>query len=258
MEKYKLNILYMYPELLNMYYDVGNIRCLSKRLEWRNIDYEIIEFTMESDNLDLTNVDLIFIGGGSDREQMIVSNTLRKFKDELTDYIEDGGSLLAICGGYQLLGKYYQAGGEKIEGVGVLDICTQSAEGEKRLTGDILIQSDLIGHTIIGFENHGGRTQIGDYEPLGRTLYGYGNDDTSNEEGLVYKNLIGTYLHGPILPKNPKLADYILTKALKHKYPDFDGLSELDDILENQAHDHMVNRLLGSKNLIHSNFIKNH
>lgn len=247
MSDYKLNILYLYPDLLNMYFDVGNIKCLTKRLEWRGIDCEVINYTRESGELDLANVDLIFIGGGSDRDQQIASGKLLRFKDELKDYVENFGSLLAICGGYQLLGRYYQAGGKKIEGVGVLDICTESVSGAKRLTGNILLYSDVINHTVVGFENHGGRTETGSYKPFGKVLYGYGNDDTSKKEGVVYKNLIGTYLHGPLLPKNPVLSDYILTTALKHKYPGFEGLSKLDDEMENQAHEAVAELLARQK-----------
>lgn len=250
MSDYKVNILYMYPDLLDMYSDIGNLKCLIKRLEWRGIDCEVTQCKIDSETIDFTNVDLIFLGGGSDREQQIVSNEMLKYRQELIDYVENDGSILAICGGYQLLGKYYQAGGKKIEGVGILDIYTESENEAHRLTGDILIHSDIIDYTVVGFENHGGRTYIGDLKPLGHVLYGYGNNETSKNEGVVYKNLIGSYLHGPLLSKNPKLCDYILTQILKKKYPAFDKLSELDDTVENAAHHYMVNRLTGQKNKI--------
>lgn len=236
---YELNIVHLYPDLLNLYGDKGNIECLRKRLNWRNIGANVTTCTSNNDFIDFENTDIIFVGGGSDREQEIVCHKLLEKKKELTEFVENNGTLIAVCGGYQLLGKYYQTADARIEGLGILDICTDSKRGEKRLIGNVIIKNDQIGN-IVGFENHGGRTEIGSHTPLGKVITGFGNNGQSGYEGVIYKNLIGTYLHGPLLPKNPKLCDMILTKALKHKYPDFSCLSDLDDALENTANEYIV------------------
>ena len=236
----KLTILHLYPDLLNLYGDRGNIECLRKRLTWSGIDAEVRTYTCESSGFDLSDVDIVFIGGGSDREQKIVCSRLLEHKQQLHDYVEAGGSLVAVCGGYPLLGKYYKLADETIQGLAILDIYTD--QGKKRLIGNIVLETDLIDRKIVGFENHGGRTYIGNHTPLGRVIYGNGNADNTGFEGVVYKNVIATYLHGPLFPKNPQLCDYVLTNALKHKYPNFKTLSPLDDELENIANDYIVNR----------------
>ncbi len=236
---YELNIVHLYPDLLNLYGDKGNIECLRKRLLWRGIGANLEKCTNENNYIDFKNTDIIFVGGGSDREQEIVCNRLLEKKTELTAFVENGGTLIAVCGGYQLLGKYYQTPDSKIEGLGILDIYTDSIKGDKRLIGNVVIENETAGK-IVGFENHGGRTEIGSHSPLGRVISGFGNNGKSGYEGVVYKNLIGTYLHGPLLPKNPKLCDMILLRALKHKYPDFHLLSPLDDTLENTANEYIV------------------
>lgn len=237
----KIKILHLYPDLLNLYGDRGNIECMRKRLLWRGIDVEVVQYTCEDDGFDLSDVDIVFIGGGSDREQKIVCHRLLEHKAELKNYVEDNGVLVAVCGGYQLLGKYYKLKDETIEGLDILDIYTE--QGKKRLIGNIIIENDFVAQKIVGFENHGGRTYIGNHTPFGRVVCGYGNDEKSEAEGVVYKNVVATYLHGPLLPKNPKLCDYILENAIKRKNPNFDGLSPLDDELENTANEYMVNRL---------------
>ncbi len=236
----KIKILHLYPDLLNLYGDKGNIECMRKRLMWRGIDAEVLTYTCEDTGFDLSDADIVFMGGGSDREQKIVCHRLLEHKDALGSYVEDGGTLVAVCGGYQLLGKYYKLEDETIKGLDILDIYTE--QGKKRLIGNIVLQSDFIKEKIVGFENHGGRTYIGDYTPLGRVVYGYGNDEKSGAEGVVYKNVVATYLHGPLLPKNPALCDYILTNAIKRKNPNFEGLSPLDDTLEKTANEYIVNR----------------
>ena len=145
-----------------------------------------------------------------------------------------------MCGGYQLLGKYYKLENETIEGLDILNIYTE--QGKKRLIGNIVLENDFLNQKIVGFENHGGRTYIGNHTPLGRVVYGYGNDEKSGVEGAVYKNVVATYLHGPLLPKNPALCDYILTNAIKRKNPDFKGLGGLEDTLEDMANQYIVNR----------------
>ncbi len=236
----KIKILHLYPDLLNLYGDKGNIECMRKRLIWRGIDAEVIEYTSDDTGFDLADVDIVFIGGGSDREQKIVCGKLLEHKEAIKNYVEDNGTLVAVCGGYQLLGKYYKLENETIDGLDILDIYTE--QGKKRLIGNIVLESDFISEKIVGFENHGGRTYIGNHTPLGKVIYGYGNDEKSAAEGVVYKNVVATYLHGPLLPKNPALCDYILSNAVKRRNPDFEGLLELDDSLENTANQYIVNR----------------
>lgn len=239
-----INILHMFPDLLNLYGDKGNIECLRKRLMWRGIDVKVINCTFEEQFLDFDKVDIIFLGGGSDREQKIVCSALLKYKRELKEYVEKGGVLVAVCGGYQLLGKYYALPDEKIEGLDILDIYTE--HGSPRLIGNIVLHSEETGSDIVGFENHAGRTYTGSHKPLGKVVKGFGNTGKSGEEGVRYKNVFATYLHGPLLPKNPKLCDMILESALKKKYPDFTSLPPLDDDMENRANEYMKSIILKS------------
>lgn len=236
----KIKILHLYPDLLNLYGDKGNIECLKHRLEWRNIEAEIITCTSDNNIIDFSDIDIFFIGGGSDREQKIVCEKLLKHKDKLKDYVENNGTVLAVCGAYQLLGKYYKMKDETINGLEILDIYTE--QGKDRLISNIVIKSDLISMPIVGFENHSGRTYIGNHTPLGKVVCGTGNNEEKQYEGVVYKNVVATYLHGPLLPKNPQLCDYILTQALKKKYPDFDTLTPLDDGIEIRANEYLVER----------------
>lgn len=238
----KIKIMHLFPDLLNLYGDRGNIECMRNRLEWRGIEAEVVSYTSDDTGFDISDIDIIFLGGGSDREQKLVCSSLLEHKKELSDFVENGGSLVAVCGGYQLLGKYYKLEDETIEGLDILDIYTEQGKG--RLISNIVLEADFIDQKIVGFENHGGRTFIGSHKPLGRVLFGNGNADNAGAEGVVYKNVVATYLHGPLLPKNPKLCDYILTNALKKKYPDFTELSELDDTLENMANEYIVKRFV--------------
>ena len=232
-----LTILHMFPDLLNLYGDKGNIECMRKRLQWRGMDADVIACTYDEQFTDFEKVDIIFLGGGSDREQKIVCSALLKYKQQLKNYVENGGTLVAVCGGYQLLGKYYALPDEKIEGLDILDIYTE--HGNPRLIGNIILKNDAIEQPIVGFENHGGRTYIGSHTPLGKVVKGFGNTGKTGAEGVRYKNVYATYLHGPLLPKNPQLCDAILSSALQKKYPDFTALSALDDSMENQANEYM-------------------
>lgn len=240
MEKQTINIMHVYPDLLNLYGDNGNIECMRKRLEWRGFGANVIKLINEQEDMDVDMADIIFIGGGSDREQEIVAGKLAGHKKELKNYVEKGGVLLAVCGGFQLLGKYYKSGNAVIQGLEILDIITES--GETRLIGNIVIKNDWIGRPIVGFENHAGRTYIDEHMPFGEVVVGNGNNGDTGNEGVLYKNVIATYLHGPLLPKNPQLCDYILLKAIQNKYPDVEGLTKLDDRLEHKANYEILNR----------------
>ena len=233
-----LKIAHLYPELLNLYGDRGNIISLKKRAEWRGIDVEVKEYKL-ADEIDFENIDILFIGGGSDREQLLVCQRLKEIKNDFKNYVENNGVVTAICGGYQLLGKYYKMKEETVEGLEILDIYTESGEG--RLIGNVVIETEFLDRPIVGFENHGGRTYIENHNPLGKVVYGNGNNDNDKEEGVLYKNVIGTYMHGPLFPKNPHLCDYIIKKALQNKYGEVE-LEELDDSVEFAANDYVVNR----------------
>lgn len=236
----EITIAHLYPDLLNLYGDRGNIITLKRRLEARGITAKVNQYEL-NDKIDFENTDIIFIGGGSDREQLLVCKKLCEIKDDIKAFAEDNGIILAVCGGYQLLGNYYKLDNETIEGIGLLDICTEQGKG--RLIGNIILESELTGGTIVGFENHGGRTFTGNHTVLGKVLYGSGNNDSDGLEGVVYKNVIATYLHGPLLPKNPALADCIIKRAVERKYGSVE-LEPLDDSAENEAHNYIIKRFL--------------
>lgn len=259
---YSLTIGWLYPDLMSTYGDHGNILSLQRRLEWREIDAIIKPLSIGSKPQELSSCDLIFMGGAQDRQQTIVANDFKNGKKEvLAEMIEGDMPGLYICGAYQFLGKYYkEADGTIIEGMGVLDLYTENPGGKTaRLIGDIAITWDnsllLDNDTttnyplpttnyVVGFENHGGRTYLGEkVKPLGRVLKGFGNNGKDGTEGAVYKNSIGSYLHGPILPKNPQLTDYLLSKALEIKYKKIIILQPLDDALEKKAHEAIVRKL---------------
>ncbi len=229
----KLRIGHLYPELLNLYGDRGNIICMAQRLKWRGIEAEIQTFDLQ-DTVDFSQLDLVLLGGGSDREQLLVCNRLKKIRQAFVDYAEQGGVVLAICGGYQLLGSSYKMGEQTVEGLGLLDLHTE--RGPNRLIRNIVLKSALFEQPIVGFENHGGRTVLGDCKPLGRVMTGYGNNGKDGYEGVHYKNVIGTYLHGPLLPKNPHLCDYLLKIALERRYgaTKLIGLDDRDELAANR------------------------
>ena len=196
-----ITIGHLYPDLLNLYGDRGNIQCLRKRCEWRGIRAEVKEFR-SGDKIDFQELDIVLLGGGSDREQMIVCNKLKAIREDFKAYVESNGVVIAVCGGYQLLGKYYQTDDGLIEGLDLVDLYTEQKEG--RLISNIVLKSDLFEFPVVGFENHGGRTFIGANKPFGKVLYGNGNDGESGYEGVVYKNVIGTYLHDRFFLKIPR------------------------------------------------------
>ena len=236
----KLTIGHLYPDLLNLYGDRGNIQCLMKRCQWRGIEAETIEYQYD-DVIDFSKLDIVLLGGGSDREQQLVCDKLMTIQKDCRDYIEDNGVVIAICGGYQLLGNYYDTGKEKLEGLGLIDFYTK--QGSPRLIDNIVLKNDSFSLPIVGFENHGGRTYIGDNKPFGHVLYGHGNNDEDKTEGVMYKNVIGTYLHGPLLPKNPHISDHLIANALERKYGTRE-LAPLDDTRETAANQYIYNRFV--------------
>jgi CobQ-like glutamine amidotransferase family enzyme len=243
----KLVLYHFFPDTLNLYGDRGNVICLKKRCEWRGIELQVKEIRDPRD-ADHNGCDLFMIGGGSDREQSIATKKLTPLVNEIKSWIDDGVSGLTICGGYQFLGDYYQTkSGEKIKGMGIFPFYTVS--GDTRLMTNLLIESEQFGN-IVGFENHGGRTYH-DLPTLGKVINGYGNNEESGEEGLHYLNLIGTYLHGPILPKNPAIADYLIEKAYERKTGK--KLEPLGDKMEHEANSSVWNQYKYSKRVVYKN-----
>ena len=230
-----LRIVHLYPDALNLYGDGGNIASLSKRCTWRGIPARVDQVLMGTE-LDLTDADIVLLGGGADRDQLAVCRELQGQRQKIADYVANGGVLLAICGGYQLLGHYYMMGSERVEGLHVLDI--ETTAGDTRLIGNVAIESPVCEEPIVGFENHAGRTVLGAGEkPLGRALvHGTGNNGEDGGEGVLHDGVVGTYLHGPILPKNPGLTDWLISRALRRRGVTAE-LSPLDDRCEQSAHD---------------------
>lgn len=245
-----LSIGWLYPDLMSTYGDRGNVICLQKRCEWRGIGVEVKEISLGTDVKELKKCDFLFMGGAQDRQQKIASEDLKKKAKTLQEMIESGIPGLYICGAYQFLGHYYRpAEGEDIPGLGIFDLHTVHPGVEKpRCIGNVVVKipTPYTLHTtpyLIGFENHGGRTYLGKkVEPLGEVAVGYGNNGQDKTEGAVYKNSFGSYLHGPILPKNHHFADLLIKLALEKKYGSVE-LKELDDSLEWQAYNFMVKRL---------------
>jgi lipid II isoglutaminyl synthase (glutamine-hydrolysing) len=231
-----LRIAFLYPELMNIYGDRGNILTLSRRAHWRGIDVQV-DMVSTGSEIDPDRYDFYFFGGGQDKQQIAVSQDLQGRKgDALKEAVERGAVVLSVCGGYQLLGKYYRPfDGDDLPGIGLFDAHTDA--GNKRYIGNVLIESSLPGvGTIVAFENHSGRTYLGPgCRPLGRSLIGGGNNGEDGTEGAVYKSAYGCYLHGSLLPKNPRLADLLLRQALRRRHGDVE-LAPLDDALEERAH----------------------
>ncbi len=242
-----LVIGWLYPELMNTYGDRGNVIVLQKRCQWRGITAEIKEIGIGISDKDFSLCDLFMMGGAQDTQQEVVAKDLTKKKKAFKEAIENGIPGLYICGGFQYLGQYYKtADGNKLPQLGILDMYTENP-GRKRLIGNIAIDAqNLFGKktVLVGFENHGGRTILGNgIKPLGKVLKGFGSNDSAKEEGAIYKNSIGTYFHGPILPKNPELADYLIKKALEIKYGKNFELEKLDNSEEEKARKVIAKRL---------------
>ncbi|GAX06214.1 glutamine amidotransferase [Secundilactobacillus pentosiphilus] len=219
---YELNVAHLYGDLMNTYGDVGNILALNYYAKQMDVKLNVHVVSLDED-FEADKYDLAFFGGGQDFEQVIVSKDIQTKKRALTAFIEDGGPVLAICGGFQLLGHYYvDAKGDKIPGIGALDHYTLSQDNH-RFIGDIVIKNEETGETYHGFENHQGRTFLGkDERPLGNVIQGKGNNGEDGTEGAIYKNVYCSYFHGPILTRNGNLAKRLLVAALKRSYPDAD------------------------------------
>lgn len=237
----ELNICHLYPDLLNVYGDVGNILILKYRCIQRGIKVNIINSSI-GDAFTASDYDIVFFGGGQDYEQAIVSQDLLHNKSSsIKDYIEDGKVFLSICGGYQLLGNYYTTpDGQRLEGLGILNINTEG--GNKRFIGNTAIYNEDFRETYVGFENHSGRTYIGDLKPLGKTILGFGNNGEDGYEGCIYKNTYCSYFHGSLLSKNPELADRLLLAALEKKYR-ISSLVPLDDTYEIKAKQNILKKI---------------
>jgi CobQ-like glutamine amidotransferase family enzyme len=250
-----LRIAHLYSKHLNLYGDKGNILAITKRLEWRGIPYEVAEINIGEQEKKFSDFDLFFIGGGQDNQQEVVAKDLLKRKQELIESVESGAVVLAVCGGYQLLGKSFETSDSIIiKGLDILGIETKAIlqtkeKKQDRLVGNISAQikfqplTKFTTKTIIGFENHSGRTYITDEKtkPLFKVISGYGNNGEDGFEGAIYKNVFGTYLHGSLLPKNPHLVDELLYRSLLHA-----GLAEtyklkpLNDNIELTAHEYAL------------------
>jgi CobQ-like glutamine amidotransferase family enzyme len=234
-----IRVAHLYPDYLNIYADRGNIAVLERRAAWRGLALDVRPVGV-GDPLEPGAVDLVYVGGGQDREQALIAPDLASRSVTLRELVEGGAALLAVCGGYQLLGRGYRdVAGSDLPGVGVFPHVTVA--GERRMIGDVLLECELDPgagpRTVAGFENHAGRTLLdAGAEPLGRVVAGFGNDGESGFEGCRVGNAIGTYLHGPLLPRNPWLADWLLARAAEHRTgtrPEFEPLA---DELEREAH----------------------
>lgn len=236
----KISIAHLYPELLNLYGDIGNIITLKKRCEWRGIEVEFEEIHARDE---INEHDLYFIGGGQDKQQEEVADILFKHKWFLTAERDKGSVFLGICGGYQLFGHYYQPHDkEKLKGISLIDAYTVA--GGKRFIGNVTAKTSfLTPETLVGFENHSGLTYLqGNTKPLAIVATGSGNNGEDKTEGARFKNVFGTYLHGSFLPKNPHFADYLIELALEKRYGEKIKLNPLDDKLETDTHNSLINK----------------
>jgi hypothetical protein len=232
-----IRVAHLYPEYLNIYADRGNIAVLSSRARWRGIELEVEPISL-GDELQPGEHDLLYIGGGQDREQALIAPDLAERGGAIAEAVADGAAVLAVCGGYQLLGRFYRGrDGEELPGAGLFPL--ETVAGERRMIGDCLLKCELepgLRQTLAGFENHAGMTRLDEgAEPLGRVVAGFGNDGESGFEGARVASAVGTYLHGPLLPRNPWIADWLLARALEHRLGEAPDLSPLPDDLEHEA-----------------------
>ena len=253
---YSVTIGWLYPQLMSTYGDRGNILVLQKRSEWRGIKVEIVNIDQTTNKQRLETIDLLFGGGAQDREQEIVMKDLMRKKDAIKKHIEAGKPALFVCGAPQLIGKYYEpAEGKKINGLGIFDMVSKHpGPKQDRLIGNVVAKIETNNFSnphslvstpyLVGFENHGGRTYLGESaKPFAKVIKGFGNNGEDGTEGVIYHNAIGSYLHGPLLPKNPQIADWVITKALEIKYKKEIELESFDDSLEQKAKEAIANRL---------------
>jgi hypothetical protein len=261
---YKVKLYHLYPDAMNLYGDLGNVIAIRKRCEWRDIEFEVVEVKI-GDPIDLSDADILFMGGGQDRGQKIIASDLSKRAQEIKNRIESGLPALLICGGFQLFGEYFKAAdGTQIPGISIFDARTTA--GEKRLIGNVVVDFSATTSkwaqkfkfrsmekpitTLVGFENHSGLTQLGSgTEPLGTVLRGFGNKGDGGYEGGWSNNAIGTYLHGSLLPKNPWLTDHLIEMALYYRYGSPIPLDALDDAIEMAAHQAAIERAKTAKTL---------
>jgi hypothetical protein len=248
---YALNISWLYPDLMSTYGDRGNIIVLQKRCQWRGIEVKIQEVTLETPISKLQTADLLFMGGAQDRQQKIAGDDFLKVKGPMIKtLIEKGVPALFVCAAIQAVGHWYEPyQREKIVYPGIFDLYTKHpGDQAKRLIGNVTAEIinpvELAGLKMVGFENHGGRTYLGaGLKPFARVKDGFGNNGEDGFEGAVYKNAIGCYLHGPLLPKNPQIADWLITKALERKYKKEIKLTKLDDTLEHRARKSVIEKM---------------
>jgi len=235
-ERPTLTAVHLYPATMDTYGDRGNVLALTRRAEWRGLT--IVWHDVELGDAAPATCDLLFMGGGQDRVQSAVAADLRARRDWLASLAAEGTAMLAVCAGLQLFGnRYVDAAGGELRGAGLLDL--ETVAGRERLIGNIATEVDLEGqhHRLVGFENHGGRTYLGAAKPLGRVLAGYGNNGQDGSEGARSGTVLATYLHGPVLPRNAWLTDYLLGLACQHAGISPSALVALDDALEAAAHD---------------------
>jgi CobQ-like glutamine amidotransferase family enzyme len=255
---YSFTLGWLYPALMSTYGDRGNILVIQRRCAWRDIAVTILPIDQDTELTKLKAVDFIFGGGSQDRQQEIVMRDLKGKKQAiLKDRIEHDIPALFVCGSPQLMGEYYEPGiGQRIEGLGIFDMVSKHPGPDKpRLIGNTVAkvnwenlnyqQQVKTDGLIVGFENHGGRTYLGkNAKPFAKVIKGFGNNGEDGTEGVVYKNAIGCYFHGPLLPKNPSFADFIIQRVLEVKYNETIALDPIEDTLENQAHETIISRLL--------------
>ena len=260
----KITIFHLYPDAMNLYGDLGNIIALVKRIEWRGFEAEVKNIHV-GDTADFSKADILFMGGGQDSGQKIIVDDLIKRGADIKEEINSGLAALLVCGGFQLFGEYFlTANNEKIAGIGVFDAHTVASD--KRLIGNVVadvshaftnwhsenpnLPNAFETSTVVGFENHSGQTVLGESQmPFGTIIKGFGNEGSGGYEGAIYKNAIGTYLHGSLLPKNPAVADFLITMAIYRRYGVFEALPKLDDTVENNAHEAAIKRAETAKSL---------
>ncbi len=245
----ELRLAHLYPDTMNLYADRGNVIALTKRCRWHGIELKTESISIGND-IDTSQFDLVFLGGGQDKEQRLVGNDLLSKQQSLAEMADDNVVMLVVCGGYQLFGNFYRpAHGPELKGLAILDI--ETIAGNRRLIGNVVLKTDIMAgqELLVGFENHSGKTYLGaGVRPLGRTDVGFGNNGEDGLEGAVYKNVFGTYLHGSLLPKNPQFTDHLITLALKRRYGHVD-LNVLDDSFEEAAHKAAVAKARSKKKI---------